>query len=141
MPRNRIQFQPGLSLPDFLQQYGTVEQWHTVLFKLRWPEGFSCPECGHRGACWLERQLYQCNRCHHQASLTARAIFDSTKLPLTTWFLAIYLLTQRKNSLSALQLTARARTGSELQHGVEAQAQDHAGDVRARTKPGAQRSN
>ena len=50
MPRNRIQFQPGLSLPDFLQQYGTVEQCHTVLFKLRWPEGFSCPECGHRGA-------------------------------------------------------------------------------------------
>lgn len=104
MPRNRIQFQPGLSLPDFLQQYGTVEQCHTALFKLRWPEGFSCPECGHRGACWLERQLYQCNRCHHQASLTARTIFDSTKLPLTTWFLAIYLLTQRKNSLSALQL-------------------------------------
>jgi len=26
-------------------------------------------------------------------------------LPLTTWFLAIYLLTQRKNGLSALQLS------------------------------------
>lgn len=25
-------------------------------------------------------------------------------LPLTTWFLAIYLLTQRKNGISALQL-------------------------------------
>lgn len=44
MPRNRIQFQPGLSLPDFLQQYGTLEQCHTALSKLRWPEGFSCPE-------------------------------------------------------------------------------------------------
>ena len=53
----------------------------------------------------MARRLYQCNRCHHQASLTARTIFDSTKLPLTTWFLAIYLLTQRKNSLSALQLS------------------------------------
>lgn len=38
-------------------------------------------------------------------SLTARTIFDSTKLPLTTWFLAIYLFTQRKNSVSALQLS------------------------------------
>lgn len=37
--------------------------------------------------------------------MTARTIFDSTKLPLTTWFLAIYLLAQRKNSLSALQLS------------------------------------
>lgn len=105
MSRNQIQFQPGLSLPGFLQMYGTIDQCRTALFKLRWPEGFSCPECGHRGACRLGRQLYQCNHCHHQASLTARTIFDSTKLPLTTWFLAIYLLTQRKNSLAALQLS------------------------------------
>ena len=32
-------------------------------------------------------------------------IFHGTKLPLRTWFLAIYLLTQRKNSISALQLS------------------------------------
>lgn len=100
MSRNRIQFQPGLSLPEFLKSYGTEEQCRTALFNLRWPAGFSCPQCGHGGACQLKRPVYQCNRCHHQASLTARTIFDSTKLPLTTWFLAIYLLTQRKNSLS-----------------------------------------
>lgn len=106
MPRNQIQFQPGLSLIDFLKHYGTEEQCRKALFKLRWPTGFSCPSCGHQGACCqLARQLYQCNRCHHQASLTARTIFDSTKLPLTTWYLAIYLLTQRKNSMSALQLS------------------------------------
>ncbi|MCK2094616.1 MULTISPECIES: IS1595 family transposase [Pseudomonadota] len=106
MPRNQVQFQPGLSLTDFLKRYGTEEQCREAVFKLRWPTGFNCPACGHKGACCqLARQLYQCNRCHHQASLTARTIFDSTKLPLTTWFLAIYLLTQRKNSLSALQLS------------------------------------
>lgn len=105
MSRNRIQFQPGLSLPEFLKSYGTEEQCRTALFNLRWPAGFSCPQCGHGGACQLKRPVYQCNRCHHQASLTARTIFDSTKLPLTIWFLAIYLLTQRKNSLSALQLS------------------------------------
>lgn len=106
MPRNRIQFQPGLSLTDFLKHYGTEDQCRQAVFKLRWPTGFSCPACGHEGTCCqLARQLYQCSRCHHQASLTARTIFDSTKLPLTTWFLAIYLLTQRKNSVSALQLS------------------------------------
>lgn len=105
MSRNRIQFQPGLSLPEFLKNYGAEEQCRTALFNLRWPAGFSCPQCGHGSACQLKRPVHQCNRCHHQASLTARTIFDSTKLPLTTWFLAIYLLTQRKNSLSALQLS------------------------------------
>ena len=31
-------------------------------------------------------------------------IFQSTKLPLTTWFLAIYLLAQAKNGISAPEL-------------------------------------
>ena len=31
-------------------------------------------------------------------------IFEATKLPLTTWFLAMHLLTQAKNNVSALEL-------------------------------------
>ena len=47
---------------------------------------------------------YQCHACHHQTSLTGGTVFASTKLLLTTWFLAIYLLTQSKNAMSALEL-------------------------------------
>jgi len=36
--------------------------------------------------------------------LTAGTIFASTKLALTTWFLAMFLLTQQKNGVSALEL-------------------------------------
>ena len=50
------------------------------------------------------RQLYQCSRCHHQASVISGTIFEATKLPLTTWFLGLYLLTQTKNGVSALEL-------------------------------------
>lgn len=46
----------------------------------------------------------QCRHCRHQASLTAGTIFEATKLPLTTWFLAMFLLTQQKNGISALEL-------------------------------------
>ncbi|SDJ60971.1 IS1595 family transposase [Billgrantia gudaonensis] len=53
----------------------------------------------------LSRGLYQCHRCYHQTSLTAGTIFHATHLPLTIWFLAIYLLTQRKSGISALQLS------------------------------------
>lgn len=31
-------------------------------------------------------------------------IFEASKLPLTTWFLTIYLVTQSKNAISALSL-------------------------------------
>ncbi len=36
--------------------------------------------------------------------MRAGTIFDSSKLPLTTWFLAMHLLTQSKNNVSALEL-------------------------------------
>ena len=36
--------------------------------------------------------------------MLAGTVFQSTKLPLTTWFLAIYPLAQAKNGVSALQL-------------------------------------
>lgn len=105
MAKNKIQFQQGLSLPEFLATYGTDEQCHRSLFQWRWPHGFICPACGHSAYCELRsRMLFQCNRCHTQTSVTAGTIFASTKLPLTTWFLGIYLVTQSKVSVAALSL-------------------------------------
>jgi transposase-like protein len=106
MSKNMIQFQPGLSLAAFLKQYGTEEPCRAALYEWRWPKGYVCPECGHHSACKLKnRQLYQCNRCHHQSSVIAGTIFQDTKLPLTLWFLGIYFLTQSKNGISALALS------------------------------------
>ena len=103
--KNMIQFQPGMSLPAFLEAYGSEEQCRQTLFEYRWPQGFVCPACGHGGHCHLRsRDLFQCNRCKHQTSLTRGTLFADTKLPLRTWFLAIYLLTQHKNGISALAL-------------------------------------
>jgi hypothetical protein len=42
--------------------------------------------------------------CRHQTTVTAGTIFEATKLPLTRWFLAMHLLTQAKNNVSALEL-------------------------------------
>ena len=90
MPKNKVQFQKGQSLPEFLELYGTVAQCEQAVFAARWPKGFLCPNCGYRKSCQLrQRKVFQCVRCKHQASLTAGTLFDNTKLPLTTWFLAI----------------------------------------------------
>lgn len=105
MAKNIIQFQKGYSLTDLFRDYGTEEQCRKVLFNWRWPTGFCCPACQKSSYCVLEkRHLYQCNRCHHQTSVTSGTLFDSTKVPLTTWFLAIYLITQGKAGISALAL-------------------------------------
>ena len=93
MARNPVQFQKGISLNEFLSLYGTEDQCFDALYRWRWPNGFVCPHCGHDRGCQLNtHKLQQCNRCHHQTSITAGTIFDSTKLPLTVWFQAIYLI-------------------------------------------------
>lgn len=105
MKKNQVQFQPGMSLMTFLDRYGSESQCREALAQVRWPGGFRCQGCGHTGHCRLKhRDVYQCNRCKRQASLTSGTLFAQTRLPLRTWFLAIYLLTQHKNGISALAL-------------------------------------
>jgi len=105
MARNKVQFQKGISLNEFIKEYGTEDQCFDALYAWRWPAGFVCPSCGHDKSCRLTaRKLQQCNHCHHQTSVTAGTIFESTKLPLTLWFQGIYLITQNKKGISAMKL-------------------------------------
>jgi ribosomal protein L37AE/L43A len=107
MPMNRVQFQPGLSMPQFYARYGTEAQCHTALREARWPNGFVCPVCGGSARTSFLRgglPYWQCGACAHQCSLISGTIFESTKLPLSRWFLAMQLLTQSKNNVSALEL-------------------------------------
>ena len=107
MTSNQIQFQPGMSIPEFLRTFGTEAQCAQAVVAARWPDGFRCPRCGLGEHCVVghgARKLFQCNGCRHQTSLTAGSMLEHTKLPLTTWFLAIYLISQAKTGLSALAL-------------------------------------
>lgn len=105
MARNKVQFQKGMSITEFQKLYGTEEQCYEALYQWRWPEGFRCPLCGHDKSCQIAlRKMHQCNRCHHQTSLIAGTIFESTKLPLVTWFLAMFFITQEKKGISAMEL-------------------------------------
>lgn len=105
MARNKVQFQKGYSLSEFIQAYGTEEQCFEALFQWRWPKGFRCPFCAHDKYCKLtQRKLLQCSQCRRQTSITAGTIMQSTKLPLTLWFQAMYLVTQDKKGISAMKL-------------------------------------
>ena len=98
----------GLSDEAFREAFGTEEQCRAALVRLRWPDGFLCPCCGHRGHCVLAgRGLYQCNRCKKQTSPTAGTIFHATKLPLTLWFAAIHPIVTAKNGISSVELGRR----------------------------------
>jgi ISXO2 transposase-like protein/transposase-like zinc ribbon protein len=97
-----------LSEAEFRERFGTEEACRAALFAMRWPEGLTCPACGGRSFCELRtRKVFQCNRCKRQVRLTAGTVFQDSKLPLTTWFAAIYHLTQGKGGISSVELGRR----------------------------------
>lgn len=107
MAINSVQLQRGLPMLEFFDLYACQAQCEEVLRGWRWPQGFVCPACGgseHSEFRRRSRLYFQCCACRHQCSLIAGTIFESSKLPLPTWFLAMHLITQSKNNVSALEL-------------------------------------
>jgi len=107
MAMNRVQFQPGLSMTEFNKRYGTQKKCEAILEKTRWPQGFTCPKCKEQRHCivWHGKvKTFQCRQCRTQVTLTSGTIFHSSKLSLVVWMQAMYLMTQSKNSISALEL-------------------------------------
>ncbi len=83
MAMNRVQFQKGLSMSEFLKRYGTVERCHAALLASRWPTGFICPHCGETPHSTFERNgrpHWQCQTCRYQTTVTAGTIFQATKI-------------------------------------------------------------
>jgi len=106
--RNTVQFQKGLSEPEFGRLYGSEEQCRAVVVASRWPQRFQCPECGgQRYSLVTTRGLFQCSDCRLQTSPIAGTIFASTKLPLRIWFRALYHMTQTKQGISSIELGRR----------------------------------
>ena len=79
-------------MPEFLKGYGTEAQCGQALEPCAGRTGFAA------------RKVFQCNAFRHQTLLIAGTVVQGTKLPLTTWLPAIYLISQARTGLSALFL-------------------------------------
>ena len=111
MPAPVIPFPRDDSLPGTLAEFVVTFSDEERCAKLlrRWKygdDGFRCPRCDARHAWFLpSRRLDECSQCHLQVSLTAGTVMHGSRKPLRLWFLAMYLLTQTKNGVSALELS------------------------------------
>jgi transposase-like protein len=80
------------------------------LESVRWPDGAVCPHCAsredhyqlqgksHRPGLWM------CASCRQQFTVTVGTVFERSKIPLSKWLLAAYLLCSSKKGISAHQL-------------------------------------
>jgi len=94
-----------MNLIEFQQSFSREEDCAEYLIQQRWPEGYACTRCGHEKAGYHPaRRHFQCRACKYQQSITAGTMFHKTRTPLQEWFWAIYLMSNSKKGISALEL-------------------------------------
>jgi len=87
---------------EFVSMFPDDESCTEFLAKLRWRDGFVCPECKMPSDPWKQtHKRLVCPYCRHQTTVTAGTIFDRTRTPLTTWLEAAWHITTAKNGMSA----------------------------------------
>ena len=115
----------GLSLAGFFRRFpddAAAEAWFT---ERRWPTGPECPHCGGTNVATIASRKpmpYRCRGCRKHFSVTVGTIMQSTKLPLRTWLLAIYLLSTdakgRSSTKLGRDLDVQQRTAWHLAHRI-----------------------
>jgi len=123
-----------IDLPGLINKFGTDDRCRAVLEKLRWPAGPICPRClSNEATAIFNRPLYDCNKCHHQYSVLAGTIFQDTHLPLTKWFLAVYMMVEARKGVSANQLKRMLgvsyKTAWYLCHRIRSAMSDESGEL------------
>jgi transposase-like protein len=117
-PFNRQPNKQQPSIFEVMQKFGTEEKCIKHLERIRWPEALCCIRCNSErvmnfegtGKTGKARNLYECVDCRYQYSVTTGTIFHDTHLPLTKWFLAIYMICSAKKGISAKELQRQLST-------------------------------
>jgi len=112
--------QPTISLADLMRDYSDESKCKALLRDLRWPNGVTCPRCKkteriyelkHKPFHWVCKNVDCGGRNGYRFSVITRTIFENTNYPLSTWFQVIYLMTQSKKGISALQIHRQIKSG------------------------------
>jgi len=105
------QSKPSVSFLSILKW--SDDQCRDFLEASRWPDGPVCPKCGETEPYRIERKsrtknkvtkLYRCKACRKDYTATVGTIFEDSKIPLSKWYAAIYLMCASKKGVSAHQI-------------------------------------
>jgi len=100
------------TLIEAVRFFSNPQICHEYMIRLKWPDGrIVCPKCGgDKIGRIASRQLLRCNskvndkRCGKQFSAKVGTIFEDSPLPLSKWFVAVWMIADCKNGISSLEL-------------------------------------
>ena len=93
------------TLPQLFDYFKDEETCIAYWERLRWNGNITCPHCEAANP-YKTNKGYKCKNVECQKKFTAfvGTVFESTKLPLRTWFAAFYLCANHKKGISSLQI-------------------------------------
>src|SRR5579885_2062720 len=111
---------PTMTLTGLMERFKTEDACKAFLRAMRWPNGVRCPRCqndkvyelkGKRAFHWVCKHADCGGRNGYRFSVITKTIFENTNYPLRTWFQVIYLMSQSKKGMSALQIHRQIGSG------------------------------
>jgi hypothetical protein len=124
--------QPNITLRALKAQYSDDTACKQLLADMRWHGKVECPRCGETervyalkakpfhwvcksGKLTVTNEGWKETTCHrrngYRFSVLSGTIFENTNYPLSIWFEVIYLMTQSKKGISALQIHRQIGSG------------------------------
>lgn len=101
-------FQTFKTLPEMFAAFPTEQSAIDHLTAIRWARGKFCPLCGNADAAKVGTltgtNTHKCYVCRNRFSIKVGTIFQDTKLPLRTWFAAIWMLTNHPKGIASTTL-------------------------------------
>ncbi len=128
---------PTMTLAQLTARFPTEESCKTFLRDMRWPDGVRCPRCHSEKVYTLKARPFHwvckgkdCGgRNGYRFSVISKTVFENTNYDLRVWFQVIYLMTQSKKGISAMQIHRQIgsgdyRTAWYMCHRIRAAMQD-----------------
>ncbi|HMO63473.1 MAG TPA: IS1595 family transposase [Ferruginibacter sp.] len=124
------------SILEFQKEFSDEQKCREYLEQQRWNGTPACPFCGsinvHR---FPNGKIFKCREkgCRNKFSVTVGTIYENTKIPLTKWFLATYILSVHSKGISSLQLAnwlgVTQKTAWHLNHRIREMLTDNAPEL------------
>jgi transposase-like protein len=112
---------PTMTLAQLTARFPTEDSCKMFLRNMRWPDGVKCPRCQNAKVYALKSKTQQfrwvckakeCGgRNGYRFSVISKTVFENTNYDLRVWFQVIYLMTQSKKGISALQIHRQIGSG------------------------------
>jgi transposase-like protein len=94
-----------MRIREFFNSFSNVKSCREHFLQNRIKEGVICKKCGSGEHYWLRnKEQFECKKCKFRTTLRSGTIMQASKLPFSYWYIAMYLMSHSKKSLSALQM-------------------------------------